>query len=69
MLETLESLCLKIFLRWPFFMKKSADRSKLYRDIPPSPTYRHSTTVSFKNLQSSFIITNRVTRKLIIMIS
>ena len=39
MLETLESLCLKIFLRWPFFMKKSADRSKLYRDIPlPQPT-------------------------------
>ena len=33
MLITLESLYLKIFLRWPFFIINSAYRTKLYRDI------------------------------------
>ena len=37
MLETLESLYLKIFLLWPFFIINSADSTKLYRDIPPLP--------------------------------
>ena len=37
MLVTLESLYLKVFLRWPFFIINSAYRDKLYLDISPPP--------------------------------
>ena len=59
MLETLESLYLKIFLLWPFFIINSADSTKLYRDIPPS-------LLSY--LLTQYLI-NGVTKKIIIMIS
>ena len=59
MLETLESLYLKIFLLWPFFIINSADSTKLYRDIPPS-------LLSY--LLTQYLI-NGVTKKIVIMIS